>query len=225
MYDDGVEYFGGAFNQSAAFTCNIVAATIVQCVKGAAYTSGVVSGVGQWATGHTFVEYGDSVIGTGRIASLLGYVGGQSFPITSPGSSQTPGVYLGVSGTGCGLAASGVNPKMDITVGSGGTIVNAYPANAAQAVGLAVGSGCTFTPTGTGGTAGSVTVPVAPVEGVGGISTMNTDSNTMGVLMYDNSGFPGNPLNSFFTNGQSGYFEPGLPVQPWGEFQGAAVSG
>jgi hypothetical protein len=47
----------------------------------------------------------------------------------------------------------------------------------------------------------------------------------MGVLMYGNEGEVGNPLNSFFTNGQGGYFEPGVPVQPWGDFLGAAVSG
>ena len=47
----------------------------------------------------------------------------------------------------------------------------------------------------------------------------------MGDILYDNSGFPGNPLNSFFTNGQGGYFEPGLPVMPFGLFMGAAVSG
>ena len=40
MFDDGVEFWGGAFNQSAAFTCNIVAAKVVQCVKGPAYAAG-----------------------------------------------------------------------------------------------------------------------------------------------------------------------------------------
>ncbi|HEU5431354.1 MAG TPA: hypothetical protein VFU81_06815, partial [Thermomicrobiales bacterium] len=71
VYDDGVDPFttstaGGGFNQSAAFTCNIVAAKVVQCVKGAAYSSGVVTGVGQWASGSTFIEYGDTTVGTGR---------------------------------------------------------------------------------------------------------------------------------------------------------------
>ena len=47
----------------------------------------------------------------------------------------------------------------------------------------------------------------------------------MGMFLYDNSGFLGNPLNSFFTNGQGGYFEPGLPVRPFGLFQGVVVSG
>jgi hypothetical protein len=69
------------------------------------------------------------------------------------------------------------------------------------------------------------TIQVAPLEGLGGIGTYNTDSNTMGMFLYDNSGEPGNPLNSFFSNGQGGYFEPGLPVRPFGSFQGEAVSG
>jgi hypothetical protein len=68
-------------------------------------------------------------------------------------------------------------------------------------------------------------MPVGPVEGIGGMGTFNTDNNLMGVQLYDNSGFVGNPLNSFFTNGQGGYFEPGLPVQPWGQFLAAGVSG
>jgi hypothetical protein len=47
----------------------------------------------------------------------------------------------------------------------------------------------------------------------------------LGDLLYDNSGLVGNPLNPFFTNGFGGYFEPGLPVQPWGNYPGSAVSG
>ena len=47
----------------------------------------------------------------------------------------------------------------------------------------------------------------------------------MGDLLYDNSGFPGNPLNMFFTNHFGGYFEPGMPVRPWGNYLGVAVSG
>ena len=89
VFDDGVDLATGSFNQSAAFTCNIVAAKVVQCVKGAAYSSGALSGVGQWQSqgqaNPTYISYGDVTIVSGRIASLLGYVGGQSFPFT-PGS-------------------------------------------------------------------------------------------------------------------------------------------
>jgi hypothetical protein len=63
------------------------------------------------------------------------------------------------------------------------------------------------------------------MDGVGGIDTYATDGNIYGDKLYDNTGFPGNPLNSFFTNYMGGYFEPGLPAQPFGEFLGAAVSG
>jgi hypothetical protein len=82
-----------------------------------------------------------------------------------------------------------------------------------------------MTNSGTQGSGGSISIPLAPVEGVGGIATFNTDENTMGMFLYDNTGFVGNPLNPFFTNGTGGYFEPGLPVRPFGQFQGAVVSG
>jgi hypothetical protein len=225
-YDDGDDPVGGVFNQSAAFTCNLVAAKVVQCVKGPAYASGVPSSIGQWTAGATFVEYGDPAIGTSRIASLQGFVGGQSFPITTPGSGQMPATYPGVVGTGCGVTSGGVTPKMDLTVDSTGKLVNAYPSTAADAMGLGVGTACLFTvPGSAGGTPGTVQTVVAPVDGWGGIATYNTDSNMMGDMLYDNSGLPNNPLNQFFTNGMGGYFEPGLPVIPFGEFMGAQVSG
>jgi hypothetical protein len=66
---------------------------------------------------------------------------------------------------------------------------------------------------------------VAPLDGWGGIATYNTDSNMFGDLLYGNEGLPGNPLSSFFSNGFGGYFEPGLPVVPFGQFMGAQVSG
>ena len=148
-YDDGDEPNGGSFNQSAAFTCNIVAAKVVQCVKGAAYASGIPSSIGQWASGATFIEYGDPAIGTSRIASLQGYVGGQSFPITTPGQAKRLAMYAGVAGTAAD-GSGGVMPKMDMTVGAGGTLVNAYPSTAADAMGMAVGTACLFTVPGIG---------------------------------------------------------------------------
>ena len=81
LFDDGVDPIGGTFNQSAAFTCNIVAAKVVQCVKGAAYASGVYSGIGQWASGSTYADYLDEDSATGRTASLMGNVGGQPFAL------------------------------------------------------------------------------------------------------------------------------------------------
>ena len=93
-YDDGINPNGTVgFNQSAAFTCHIVAAKVVQCVRGPTYVSGIATTIGEWLSGSTYVEQGDNLAGNSRINTLMGYVGGQSFPITSPGSGQTPGPY------------------------------------------------------------------------------------------------------------------------------------
>ena len=225
VFDDGVDLANGAFNQSAAFTCNIVAAKVVQCVKGPAYSSGVLTGVGQWSSGSTYISYGDVTIVSGRIASLLGYVGGQSFPFT-PGSGYTNGTTQPTV-TCSTIQSGGAVPKFDVTV-AGGAIVNVVPSavtSGSVPAGLGIGSTCTVALP-AGGTGGAIaTIPLAPLEGHGGIATYNTNSNTMGMFLYDNSGEGGNPLNSFFTNGMGGYFEPGLPLRPFGSFQGAAVSG
>jgi hypothetical protein len=222
VFDDGVDIANGAFNQSAAFTCNIVASKLLQCVKGPAYSSGVLSGVGNWPSATTFISYGDLTVVSGRIGSLLGYVGGQSFPFTA-GSGMSPNSTITETATCSPLASGAGEPRFDVTV-SGGSIVNVVPSTSA---GLGLGGTCTVPITGfSGGTLGSVnTIQLAPLEGEGGIATYNTDSNTMGMFLYDNSGEPGNPFSSFFTNGQGGYFEPGLPVRPFGLFQGEAVSG
>ena len=92
VWDDGLDVNGG-FTQNAAFTCNIVAAKVMQCVKGAAYASGVVSGLGRWSTGATFIEYGDPVVGTGRMATLMGSVGGQPLPFTAGSGYPTNGTF------------------------------------------------------------------------------------------------------------------------------------
>ena len=325
-FDDGIDQLtSGGFNQSSAFTCNIVAsqvgpghAGVVQCVKNAAYAAGIPVSTGLWtatawpsasvasatytsATGilsltfatapfgasvgstldgalvtisaiagtgsvsslkgqwvitstgssgtvinlgapvglgtisitsgtiaagnGTFMQYGDANIGVTRYGSLMGNVGGQSFPITTAGSGYTNGTYT-ISLTGCTVPSGGYLPKMDVSV-SGGAIVDVYPSAAIDALGLGMAAGCSIPITALGaGTGGAIQViPTAPIEGIGGIANFNTDSNLMGVLMYGNEGEVGNPLNSFFTNGQGGYFEPGVPVQPWGDFLGTAVSG
>jgi hypothetical protein len=223
VWDDGADMANGSFNQSAAFTCNIVAAKVAQCVKAPAYSSGVLTGVGQWSSGSTYISYGDIDVVSGRLASLLGYVGGQSFPFT-PGSGYINGT-TSPTVTCATLAGGGAVPKFDVTV-AGGAIVNVVPSAATSgSPGLGIGSTC-IVALPAGGTGGAIpTIPLAPLEGQGGIGTYATDSNTMGMFLYDNSGEPGNPLNSFFTNGQGGYFEPGLPLRPFGMFQGAAVSG
>jgi hypothetical protein len=223
-YDDGIDPYGGVGNQSAAFTCNIVAAKEVQCVKGAAYSGGVFSSIGSWSTGSTYASYGDTPSATERFDSLVGNVGGQPFGIT-PGSGYTNGTYT-ISLTGCSNAGgTHVTPQADVTV-AGGQIVNAYVSTASGAIGYGVGLGCTVPLTSLGaGTGGAVSIPVWPFDGASGIAIYNSSINMTGDWLYDNSGFPGNPLNSFFSNGRGGYYEPGLPVRPFGEFMGALVSG
>jgi hypothetical protein len=211
VFDDGVDPGSGGFNQSAAFTCNLVAGKVIQCVKGS----------GQWSSGSTYISYGDGVVVSGRVASLLGYVGGQSFPFTA-GSGYTNGTTTQTA-TCTTMASGGTAPKFDVTV-SGGAIVNVAPASASAATGLGVGSTCTV-PLPSGGSGGAIaTIPLAPPEGSGGIADYTNDNNMMGMFLYDNSGEPGNALNKFFTNG-TGYFEPGLPLRPAGQFEALAVSG
>ena len=229
-YDDGRD-IGGQFNQSAAFTCNIVAAKVVQCVKGAAYgqTTHLLIGIGSWASGSTYIEYGDAVVGTGFNSAALGNVGGQPLPFT-PGSGYTNGVtrVQGNTTTCHQISTPYITPAIDITV-SGGSIVNTYwsAAGATSAQGLSNGGSCTFDLTSLGGIGGSIgTMPLTPFDGSFGIATYSSDNNMIGDLLYDNSGLPGNPLSQFFTcQAGSGYCEPGLPVMPWGGFMAAAVSG
>ncbi len=237
VFDDGADFVGGAFNRSGTFTCNIVATKIVQCVHGPTYASGVATGVGKWTSGSTFANYGDMSLVTGRAASVLGYVGGQSFPISNAGSGYLDGFYTGVIAS-CATTATGFTlPRFDLKV-LGGVIVDVYPSAtsaslATQAPGLGIGSACTLTDANFSttmknsgaGSGGSINIQLAPTEGVGGVATYNTDTNEMGTFLYDNTGEVGNPLNPFFTNGTGGYFEPGLPVRAFGESQGAAVSG
>ena len=172
VFDDSVDPANGAFNQSAAFTCNIVAAKVVQCVKGPAYSSGVFSSVGKWASGSTFISYGDTTIVSGRIASLFGYVGGQSFPFT-PGSGYTNGTTQPTV-TCTTIQSGGVVPKFDVTV-SGGAIVNVVPSAVATGTvpaGLGIGSTCTVALP-AGGSGGTIpTISLAPLEGVGGGSLL-----------------------------------------------------
>jgi hypothetical protein len=231
-YDDGADPNGGGFNQSLAFTCNLVTAKIVQCVKGPTWRAGVPS-LGQWNSGSTFIEYGDSLIATSRVSGLMGYPGGQSLPFTAgSGYTNTPTTPVTIRATtaSCGTLSGGVAPEIDVWV-AGGSIIDVYPshdnANGTPAIGNGNVSPCMFPLTALGGGTGGAlpTLTVGATEGLAGIGTVGTDSNLMGVFLYDNSGFPGNPLNPFFTNNQGGYFEPGLPVKPFGENLGTGVSG
>ncbi len=180
-FDDGIDLANSQFNRSAAFTANIVGAKTVQIVKAPAYnpTTGVLIGIGSWSSGSTYVSYGDLTVVSGRLASLLGYVGGQSFPVTMPGTGYTNGLYSGISLTCPTIQSGGATPKVDITV-TGGAISSVVPSAATGATGLGVGSTCTVplaSVTCTGGSCGGVvpTIQLAPFEGAGGIGTYNSD--------------------------------------------------
>jgi hypothetical protein len=318
-YDDGAdpEINFGPFNQSEAFTCNIVAAKTVQCVLGPAYsqTAHTLIGINKWTSGSTYAAYGDGVMGTTRWQTVQGYVGGQPFPITNPGSGYTNGTYKIAPDCGAPTPIQGLTALMDLTV-VGGNVVNLYPSNGvvSQSMGIGLPGPCTISPEVTGSvtsivagtgqgagqngapsgsglltvsgvsggsvgagetivvtvggvpttysvtgaaiiagsnqalkyvvtpnrasaagtfTVGSTTgtgavIPtfsISPLEGVGGLGTYNSDNNMAGAQLYGNEGLPGNPLNPFFTNSMGGYWEPGLPVVPFGNFVGVQVSG
>ena len=166
-------------------------------------------------------------MGVSRVATLMGTVGGQPMPFTAGSGYTNSSTPYTIAATCTSTASSGaILPKIDEIV-SGGSIVNVYPSAAFNAMGLGIGGGCTVSLASLGaGTGGAIPAPVlAPIDGQSGIATLGTDMNMTGDLLYDNSGFPGNPLNPFFTNGFGGYFEPGLPVMPWGNYLGAAVGG
>jgi len=242
LYDDGADPVALNWIQTGAFTCNIVAPTVVQCVKAPARSLGVVTGVGQWLTGSTYISYGNGAWGTAREGSIVGYPGGQTFSITNAGSGYTnnttvPWVGTATSGT-CTAVNGGGYPKLDVWV-SGGAIVDAYPSSttvtwANYPVGIRATTTCTY-PTisntnypgigaGSSGTLAGLTV--GPSEGLAGVATYNSDNNMTGTFLYDNSGEPGNPLNAEFMCGPATqYCEPGLQVVPFGIYFGLQVSG
>ena len=134
----------GVVVQNEAFTCNIVAATIVQCVKGPTYLHGVFSSVGQWASGATYASYGDPNNAFSFMTGIVGYPGGQSFPFTAGSGYTTPaGVTDFVTGGVCALnTTAGTTPQapaMGFNL-SGGAIINAYP----TILGSSVFSTCSF---------------------------------------------------------------------------------
>ena len=217
VFDDGFDPAAGNFSQSSAFTCNIVAAKISECVKGPLYTAGVFAGVGQWSSGSTWIAYGDSIVVASRYGTLFGYVGGQSFPFTA-GSGYTNGTtHPTVTCSGGGTA-----PIFDVTV-AGGAITDVAPSGTGAAIGLNLVSTCSVALP-AGGSGGAIpTITLAPKEGIGGVGDYTTDNNTMGEFLYDNSCL--STLSKFFTDSAGRCDEPGLPLRPFGMFQQLGVSG
>jgi hypothetical protein len=217
VFDDGLDPANGTFNQSGAFTCNIIAASLVQCIKAPLYTGGVFAGVGQWPSGSTYLSYGDEIIVASRVGTLVGNVGGQGFPFTG-GSGYTNGTTQPT----VTCSGGGTPPKIDVTV-AGGAIVNVAPSATSGAMGANLVSGCSVALP-AGGTGGAIPgINLSPVVGIGGIATYNWDNNAVGAaFIYDNS--CSGPLAQFFNEGL-GCFEPGLPVRESGQWQGLGVSG
>src|SRR5258708_28151491 len=104
-------------------------------------------------------------LASGRLASLVGYVGGQSFPFT-PCSCYTNGTTT-VAATCTTIQSRGTAPRFDVTV-AGGAIVNVVPSAATSGnvpTGFGIGTTCTV-PLPSGGTGGAIpTIPLAPIEG------------------------------------------------------------
>ncbi len=134
----------GVIVQNEAFTCNIVAATIVQCVKGPSYSHGAFSSIGQWSSGATYASYGDPNNAFSFMTGIVGYPGGQSFPFTAGSGYTTPaGVTDFVTGGVCALNTTGGTTPQAPAMGfnlSGGAIINAYP----TILGSSVFSTCSF---------------------------------------------------------------------------------
>ena len=143
-YDFGMDpgNYKGQIVQNEAFTCNIVAATIVQCVKGPVFTNGVFSSVGKWSSGSTFASYGDPNNAFSFMSGIVGYPGGQAFPVTA-GSGYSPAMNYTTGGvcvlnTGGGVTA--LAPAMGFTVSSGGAIIDPYP----TLIGNSITQQCSF---------------------------------------------------------------------------------
>jgi hypothetical protein len=243
-YDDGFSFSTQTNNQNQAFTCNLVSATIVQCVMAAQYSqsTGAFSSVGQWSSGSTYTGYGDAITATARQGQFVGRPGGSPIPFTgwSGIAGATNQTITGSCGTLISATITGTAPSLNIWI-SGGSIIDAY----VKASGQGINASCTFTPATGSGTAltvgqGNGTQSYS-LDGTYGIATYDSDSFSQGQLLYDNSGLPGNPLNSIFslecyqTGGHttagtmppsaSNYCEPGMPVAPFGQILGEAVSG
>lgn len=118
-FDEGIDPSTGGFIQSSAYTCHIVAAKIVQCVKGPVYAAGLPISVGQWnsfnqvsvtVTSLTAPSGGFSTMNVSPAPAKLLYVGEQIF---LAGHNASPVYITSIGSTGGGAGAytvSNVNP-------------------------------------------------------------------------------------------------------------------
>ena len=147
VYDDGLDPINALFLQSGAFTCNIVATTVVQCVKGPAYAEGLPSGLGQWmaqtwaGANVSSATYNSS---TGDLALTFA-----SAPFGAGVGSTLNGAVINVTGlAGTGSVAS-LNRQWVITsTATGGTVIH-LGANAGLTLTITASTGAIDAGTGT----------------------------------------------------------------------------
>ena len=203
---------------------NIVAATVVQIVKGPVYTGGCRPGIGEWLSAGNIRLYGDLYGGNGRVSGMLGNVGGQSLAFTA-GSGGTNGTVT-VTGTSCGLSGASSPPKVDVTV-SGGATVDVYPSASSTNTGNGITSPCAFTTGVTGGTV--TTMAYGPNEGQAGYRHGGDPKQHDGRHALRQFGRAGEPaVQCVRQPGQRAapaISKPGLPVKSFGQDMGARVSG
>jgi hypothetical protein len=157
---------------------------------------------------------GSSVVVSG-LTGAGGLLLNGTWPVTGTAVSGTQVTVQGPTGlsttvtagatsimSSCGTVNGGTAPTMSFVVGASGTVIDIYPSplNTAATTGNGVNTGgaigngnygaagvCSFFLTAGGGTGSSLTIPTAPLEGLPGLGTYTSDSNLMGILIYDNS--------------------------------------
>ena len=176
-YDTGADpgANSGVETQNSSFTCNIVSATVVQCVIGPTYVNGSFSAIGQWSSNGTYASYGDPYATSGYISGMVGSVGGQNFPVTA--GSGYPVSSSWVTGGLCSLTASGgftaTAPGMGFGVNSSGQIAGAFPTR----LGNGIDGTCTFPLSFT------FTATISGWSGVTGLANLVVTANTLGSIV------------------------------------------
>jgi hypothetical protein len=216
-YNDGFEPYQNQFDFAASgttnnyeFSCTLVAAAVVQCVK--AQTAN------PWVSGGTVLSYGD-MQATARSGTLIGPQTGSGYAIANAGGGTCTGA---ASQTIAMTGGTGTAPTIKFTL-SGGSITAAVP--------IAAG----FL---TGGTPVVAYPPACTTPSITGaaVGTNINDGTLMGELLYDNSATIGGATvrGVYYGGGSavlsnpcplSGYCEPGNPATPLGIINPFSVSG
>ncbi len=183
VYDDGFDPEAQTFvwtspTSNGTFTCSIVAATVVQCVRAH----------GTW-TAPVYVAYGDELTAN-RYGTLAGVPGGASLTITNAGAGYTPNASATITGVG---GNCGISSQIVVTTDSGGHVSAAYPKAPGSFSGILCTTFPTYTITGPGSPSVNAAVTVAQFSGSGLSSTPYlangaSDGTLAGLVLSDNSG-------------------------------------